>query len=455
MKKQSPSSGDAEGQPKYPEPLVLLVDLDDDAFLSLKDTGFNVLAGSFGTPYRVPSTVQGHETLCFNCYFPKNLSEQEIVIVDLTTTGPLELDETARPVMGKDGGIAFEANYREEFDPRPYTMFVFRDTFDRIISHGGIVVVFAQPRQHEEMVKITSRRRVGESIIASTWDFLWALRSVETVLDRGRDIRPAIDPESALGRLLSDHLSAAEFECTLEWDSDTWMSLAHNKYNNPVSALGVVEEGLVFIFPQIVDKASFLVRLLIEVLPEIRPSLFPHFEGRLWTRKSEYQVPDVLNLQAKITQIREDAEREIADLEKEIEELREAHSYLTDLITQQGEPLVRAVEKALQVLGFKDVVNVDELYVSEDGHPWLDEDLRITDRSPLLLVEVKGVKGVPTDEDALQVSKHLVARMKEREQTKIQGLTIINCERNLPPLSAARHRFVIRSSIMHRSSLLG
>lgn len=52
----------------------------------------------------------------------------------------------------------------------------------------------------------------------------------------------------------------------------------------------------------------------------------------------------------------------------------------------------------------------------------------------MLLVEVKGVNGKPADDDSMQVQKNVIHRVREWKRLDIQGLTIINHERHLPPL---------------------
>src|SRR6185369_16010666 len=113
-------------------------------------------------------------------------------------------------------------------------------------------------------------------------------------------------------------------------------------------------------------------------------------------------------------------------LEKAIEEERIATEYLHDLIRGTGDSLVGAVKKALEVLGFQSVADMDqELQDSGDSRS-KREDLQIRDNSPLLLVEVKGIAGLPKDAAALQVSKYIVPRMREEKRTDIQGLSVIN-----------------------------
>jgi hypothetical protein len=75
------------------------------------------------------------------------------------------------------------------------------------------------------------------------------------------------------------------------------------------------------------------------------------------------------------------------------------------------------------MLGFKDVRDVDE---EAENKTVLREDLQIWDRSPILLVEVKGITGLPKEAYALQVDKYVAPRIKEWERFDVQGLTIIN-----------------------------
>ena len=81
---------------------------------------------------------------------------------------------------------------------------------------------------------------------------------------------------------------------------------------------------------------------------------------------------------------------EINQLESEVAAARVENGYLHDLLTQQGAPLVAAVKKTLEFIGFGKVVDVD---AENQGLSTADlnEDLRIEDQSPTLLVEVKGI----------------------------------------------------------------
>jgi hypothetical protein len=95
-----------------------------------------------------------------------------------------------------------------------------------------------------------------------------------------------------------------------------------------------------------------------------------------------------------------------------------------------GDTIASAVKQALERVGFKDVEDAD-VEASDRNRR---EDFRVHDRSPLLLVEAKGVSGLPSEADALQVVKYIAPRMRELKRTDIRGIAIINHQRNLPAL---------------------
>ena len=67
---------------KYHKPKILLIDLPSELTNKLKSAGFNVSAGTFGTPYKV-EVSDNYQTVIPNPNLP-NFSEQEIIIIDLT-----------------------------------------------------------------------------------------------------------------------------------------------------------------------------------------------------------------------------------------------------------------------------------------------------------------------------------------------------------------------------------
>jgi hypothetical protein len=102
-----------------------------------------------------------------------------------------------------------------------------------------------------------------------------------------------------------------------------------------------------------------------------------------------------------------------------------------DLLTGTGDMLVLAVKRALETLGFSSITNSDaDLQPGQRRR----EDLQIHDASPVLLVESKGIAGLPKEEDSIQVFKYIAPRMREWNRNDVKGLSIVNHQRNVPAI---------------------
>ena len=440
---QSASETDGLTLTKYPRPKILLIDMKDDTETLLKAEGYNAVSGSFGVPYKT-SINDGCSRVEFHKLRLRNYEEQEIIVLDLFPSNPT--DELPKDIVTPPGKAYLWAKNSEGIiDPRPQVMDIVRSSFDRILKHSGLFIIFADARKFHNWIESSVDRHnrliSSKPVFVDNWCFLSTLNGFNLNIryDNGEEIH-ITEGKHPLIRVLSNYIERARFLCTLQPSNEiknSWVSLATNKYGAPVA--GVIApreegEGWIFIFPQLKDKSQFIMSLLKDVLPEMSPRLFPHVEGGRWVERSEYELPEVLGLRSKIHQIQEEARKRVVELEKAIEEERTSMAYLHDLIRETGEPLAKAVKKTLEVLGFKSVIDVDkEMEASGDTRP-KREDLQIQDYSPLLLVEVKGITNLPRDAEALQVSKYLIPRMRELGRTDIQGLAIINHQRNIPPL---------------------
>jgi len=453
--------------PKYSRPKILLVDMEEETETILKAEGYHVSVGSFGTPYRVLKS-DDFLPVIINGSLPPDFAEHEIVVVELSSgtllNGPRGEKYTS---LGEEDWWASCSNGR--IDPRPRMMADARDSFGTILSHGGIFIVFADKCISQKLkaakiqisrIHLLDQRSVSEynrspiplsdfyledkaQLSYNNWSFLPLSNSIYLAIDPmvGQEFLPT-GADSPLSQLLSDHLDGAQFSCTLSprdaWAKvdKSWTTLVANKYGSPVGGTitPMTGKGLIVILPQIQDKARFLVKLLKNVLPDLCPYPFPHVEGARWVQQPEYELPKVLEFKSKIQQIQEEAKKRVIAFEEAIEKERTVFDYMHDLIRGTGRPLVGAVKKTLEVLGFQSVVDVDEeMEKAQDKRP-KREDLRIHDESPILLVEVKGISGLPRDAAALQVWKYIAPRMREWGRIDIQGLAIINHQRNSPAL---------------------
>ena len=151
-------------------------------------------------------------------------------------------------------------------------------------------------------------------------------------------------------------------------------------------------------------------------------------------REQEYEHASILSLHTAIRDIEQEARQQIAQREAEIERVRAERQYLHDLITADGDLLVEAVKTALTRLGFKDIKDMDAERAKSGDTSDKREDLQIFDTSPTLLMEIKGKKGLPAENDALQIVKNISSRMRQWSRFDVRGLSIINHQRGLPAL---------------------
>jgi len=436
----TPLAGSAT--PKYPHPKILALDLPEADVAHLRDGGYNMLSGTFGQPFKVAKS-SGYFHVTPRAQLP-NYTEQEVVIADLEPPDP---SDTAPDEDPPASGVrdVWGSCKRGIIDPRPRVMLFVRDHFDRIYAHGGVFIFLLGPSTDPEYVlaeRYDRRGRVhGETgLSCSNYDCLSILHRLTLTRDYGREIE-AGETESAKIIGISRHLGGAEFLCTVQpYRSleDRWLTLATNKYGDPVA--GAItpppadgDKGWVFLLPRLEAPGRFIREMLDELLPNLVPRFFPHAEGSRWTRRGEYELPEVLDLRAEIEGVEAEARKRAVELEQRIEEARHEHGFLHELLTSTGDELVTAVIRTLKLVGFQDVRNVDEEQdEGQDGRK--REDIQIWDASPVLLGEVKGIANLPREAGALQVTKYLRPRMKEWERTDIDGISIINHQRRLPAL---------------------
>jgi len=431
------------GTPKHERPRILLVDVEGDSESVLSKEGYQVVSGSFGTAY----TVEPKDA-CVRVEAGASLpgyTEQDIIVVDLlapeAAVGP-----PPEPRVSKGEAGCWASCSAGVVDLRPLAMYAARGPFDRVLDHGGVFVVFAEPRTSADIGWGRADGYYGlqaQPLGLDNWGFLTTLGShrIGVTRDHGREMT-VLRPGSAIERLLSKALRRARFTCVLESKSSSvdWLPLAQSRYGDTVAAaIGVQADetrhlGFVLIVPQLEDKASFLLELIRDILPDISSHLFPDVEGGRWVQRPEYELPAVLELKARIQQIQEDSRAQIAELEAAVEREREEGWHLHALLTATDDKLVRAVRECLGCLGFRSVVDVDADSGRAGGRQRKREDLQITDGTPLLVVEVKGIKGLPTDSDALQVHSYVTPRMRALKRPDVQGLAIINHQRHVPAL---------------------
>ncbi|MBN1804425.1 MAG: hypothetical protein JW837_04180 [Sedimentisphaerales bacterium] len=433
------SSAEPDNQPKYSKPKIILIDLPSDTLPVIKEKGYNVISGSFGHPYKIRQSSYDNKVLT-DAKLP-NYTEQEIIVIDLSYD--FKTAEGEIPTDYKDTGLCTERS-GNIIDPRPFAMIWRKRNSERIINHGGIFVIFAEPR--ESLTYYNPDNREDTQLYTDNWCFLSCLNEshIKFIHDNGHEVQIEDAEEDIIKSVLAKHIKEIEFSCILERDYETneenWITLANNKFGQIISAAIFINTenekrpSWVLIFPHMKDKAGFLLELIENALPAIAPYLFPFSEKTSWLYERTYELPRVNLLKDEIEQVKKDYEGLIDDKKQQIEKHREEDKFLYDLLSQTDEILVEAVIKALGILGFKQVIDVDKEIKESGESRSRREDIQIKDDSQILIIDVKGIANLPSDPDVMQSHKHATIRMKEWNRTDIKPLTIINHQRYLPPL---------------------
>jgi hypothetical protein len=410
-------------------PRVLLVDVNDDVVQRLKKERFPVHAGSFGPI--VSTKRSAHYRAVKKQSRITEHQEQDIVVVNLLVD-PLDDDPTVH-----DDSPEVEQLWAPcengLIDYRPLAMWNVQGDFDRILAVGGVIIVFAQRRivstYQMGYCKFNDLRLTGSPIEVDNYAFLSILRDVVVHNDRGRDCTSLLDgteyASSPLAKFVRRHLAGFSFQCTMGARSSAWLPLVGNRYGATVAGALLPIEGLdgdvvvnkrrgsVFIFPEVTDQATFLADFVTTVLPLYSPELFPEEDGEHWIHRPEYEEPRVVNILNEIKSIEEQARAKVESLRLEIERAQDSYVPMYNLLSAQGDDLVDAVKYSLSEAGFEHIIDADEeIRATGKKNAPLNEDLRVEDAGPLLLIEIKGIHGHVPDAEALQVWKYIAPRMK-------------------------------------------
>jgi len=434
---------------KYPKPKILLVDLPPSCLDSVKSAGFNAFAGTFGSPYKVP-LINEYMPVVVEPHLP-NYTEQEIVFIDLTPPSTIA-DPIGEKITSRRGYNWWAKCNRGEIDPRPMAMYLVQSSFDRILEYGGLFIIFAQPRLQQELVEARVHPAYGDLDTRSelrhdNWSFLSILSSYNLTIepDHGEEISlpdySSKFPDEII-RFLQANTQDAKYTAVFKSDhipeKNRWIPLLNSKFADCVG--GVIfskdSKGCILILPQISRKDQAIVALLSKVLPDISPHLFPHVEGAKWVERDEYELDSVLGHKKEKIEVEQRARKELEGLDKKISEERDKFGFLHGMITKTGDDLVSDVKLCLELIRFENVKDIDEQIrnAAEQEDLQNQEDLQIHDRSPTLLLEIKGLSGSPKEDDVNQIVKYIHRRTREWNRMDVRGVSIINHQRNLPAL---------------------
>lgn len=426
---------------KYPKPKIILIDLNDECGEKLKNSGYNVGIGSFGRPYKVTKS-DDYDFIFADCNLP-NLREQDIVIIDLQQKKLL--DEAPEHKVTRDSDLDVKVRLLNGFvDPRPLTMLLRQKEFKTIWLNGGIFIVFADPFVYQEIYSAKKDKLkhwvLKEELEINLWSFLPLFGKEQIIIESsaGNEIVNMEKPNHWTP-IISKYYKDAHYTATIHKSynfNGEFLPITLNKYKEPIAGLITTNtKSFMVIFPQLSNKGDLILELLSGLLPELKSEMFPYNEGSNWINKEEYDLQEIKQLKYDRDKLIDEKEKLLVSSNQKIEDAKLKYSFLYRTLTESGEELVNAIEELLIFIGFNNVKNIDKEIDSTDVALPKQEDLQILDSSPSLILEIKGISGLPREDDTFQIVKYITRRMKEWKKTDVRGLVIVNHQRNLPSLN--------------------
>ena len=434
-------------QQVFDKPLIALFDTDASVKELLTKNQFSCIEATLGSCIKIPNKERNNaHHVHLNSQYPENLHEFDIIVFDITKTNYTNYSSSNKDYIKTQSSLAFWCEYPQTiFDPRPYTAkFLIQDEIEQILKRNSVVIIFcgSDENAHYDIVDIKKRKIVDEKD-ASIFDFYYHFPSRTSKTGK---ILKLPNKETKLSPLISKYLPSSSYEMIFEHPRD-WQNgkliklenfhpLAINKDDEIVSFCHFIDNGAVFVFPNIANKDSFLLELCNVYFPETFPDIFPHHGQFSWLESDDYLLPREFEFRQQKIELQQQYEKKLEEIEGKIEDYKKEHQFLHELLYQTGDDLVKAVELYLKWLGFDSVINMDET------NPEIkEEDLQIETDKGLLVIEIKGIGGTSTDKECSQIHKIITRRAKQQKRSDVFGLYIVNHQRYKSPKLRANPPF--------------
>ncbi|HWP21220.1 MAG TPA: hypothetical protein VN417_00660, partial [Candidatus Cryosericum sp.] len=425
------------------KPKILLFDCSEDVRNELYQHRFSIEEASFGKNVTVHTSSVEHTFVPLTMETPKNMHEFDVFVIDMCgVDDAIELEEA---------NIVSTSHYRLQI-PYPDEICYSSAISSKLILNNApkkaIYVIFAGDCfDHSYTCTKLGAYNQAEKLRGNTFDFLHKLTTyrVNVVNKSGEIVR--INTSTPLRDLLTKHEGSfsyrAVFEHPTEYDSDIkkhvkrndFISLMLNKDEEVVAFICEDNGTIILVLPQTTKKKEILIDLLEDFFPSILPDFFPESTKFLWVTSQPYALPNQSEYESRKLAAKEEFERTIQGIDREINVNYERYRFLHDLLTGTGELLVAATVSWLKWLGFTNVVDADK-----EGST-LNEDIDVVEENYIFIIEVKGIGGTSTDAECSQIGKHRRRIEKSNRGKVVYAAYIVNHQRFLPPENRANPPF--------------
>jgi hypothetical protein len=225
--------------------------------------------------------------------------------------------------------------------------------------------------------------------------------------------------------------------------------LATSSDGFPISAIIRNGKGYYLFLPWFGDENIRVAEyILTEMYPKLEiaepavpempeePDAPPSDNASNWLDKEDYAFPGLQELYKAKEEARKKFEQAITKIDAKIEDLKEKkQAPFQRMLVSQGDELAKAVVTALDYIGWKKVVNVNEYWKNvvrdKEENIWLLED----DTNPIeetiktgyvFLINLSAGTGAAKDEDCAVLQKYKGRRMQEFNNTRMKSILIGN-----------------------------
>lgn len=432
---------------KIIKPEIFLFDVEDDVKNTLVECGLNISSGTLGTPVHVPNKDRGSGHYCLlNGSIPNNLHEFDIAVVDIRDIEPMIFnfnEHNKAHVTGTSIPYILSQYPETVFDPRPFGAYLAKTFISDILDKGGLLIVFAGKNYTTtyQTIDVTEHGLIPQgSFKHSIYDFMPRLGG--TGKKEGEKL---FYPEGLHERFifLKRNCENCRYHITFRHpydheiggNSTHFLPLLLNSSYEIVAYFEAYENGGIIVLPDFDDKSLILKELLMTVMPDIYPELFPYHTKHQWIGEGPYHLPNEEKLIEKKEKLMSEFQRQMSEMDRKITENKMKFSWLHELLIKDDNELVICVQQFLTWLELGDVKYMD------DDQRILEEDLQVDIPQGLLVIEVKGISGTSKDDDCSQISKIKYRRSEERGTFDVYALYIVNHQKHLPPLKRNNQPF--------------
>jgi len=428
------------------KPQICAIDLDREIVEALGAKGLHCFSGTLGSQVKVPNSGDKSHPCLPNFYFPPNLHEYDIVIVDLQDREPIEYIESehTRSFLKGSEQMVLLSRYPETiFDPRPLSSSILGAKLGDFFAKETLTIVFCSANEisnYHPIIITPDHISPDKPIQKFLYEFMPCLSKSYNKMGKNvvvSDIQE--DFNIFLHKYRKNFIYEIVFQHPTQWLENDRKSMPRKDFvplllNCSNEIVGFIdfslEASVVLAFPQLHDgKKEFLIELIDQLLPGLFPKIFPYSEQFSWLKLENYLLPNQADIVARKAKLEDEYKAALTEIEEEFQKNRAKYKFLHDLITETGDSLVKAIEELFIWLGFENTVNMDET------NPEIkEEDIQIPLEKGLLVIEIKGIGGTSKDSECWQISKIKNRRAKERNSFDVFGLYIVNHQRYLDPI---------------------